>query len=579
MSSEFNNSNLLKAELNHERIRLLFANAPVVIGGGIAVCLVVVIMFWSTQPHELLLSWFSINTLILLFRIWPAYKFKQSILESRTANYLAILYSVGSLLGGVAWGMLPWLILDPSSTFSVVSIIVVTLGMVAAAVATNSAYPISFFVFAIPAVLLLAVRLGLEEGFIYLSLLLLLFLFVNLSASIKYFRLITNSTEKGLKNISLISQLENKREEAEKASADKSRFLAAASHDLRQPHQALGLFLESLDYLESDRKKKNILNKTKLAFEAMSGLLEQLLDISKLDAKTVQPEFQSIELQPFLHRITMEYMGQAEQHGLELRLRPTNAFVHSDPKMLHRILSNLISNAIRYTDKGGILLGVRRHSSSWRLFVCDTGRGIPKKAQESIFQEFTQLSNPERDREKGLGLGLAIVRRLGDIMGADVSVQSQEDKGSCFSIMLPEANEDELTAPIEIDTDSMVSLKGLKIAIIDDDKIALEALSTLLNVWHCQVHAFASGKACIQKLTDLQWKPDALIVDYRLRGEQTGVGAIQAVCKKLNHRIPALIITGDTAPERIEEAQASGFPLLHKPVDPDQLRRFLSKLR
>lgn len=392
---------------------------------------------------------------------------------------------------------------------------------------------------------------------------------------IGYKRMYKRNIALRMENIELINNLKIKADIATRSNQDKSRFLAAASHDLRQPHQALGLFLESLDYMESEPKKKEILNKSKQAFQAMNNLLNQLLDISKLDAGTIEMNIQPLKLQPLLHHLVMEYMPQADKKGIELRLRPTSAVVYADPVMLNRILSNLISNAIRYTSSGGILLLVCKRGDDWRIDLWDTGCGIPSNKTEDIFQEFTQLENPERDREKGLGLGLSIVQRLTHMMGTNIIVRSRLGKGSCFSITLPSSDD---AASIEIESSQPINttpLQALTVVIIDDDKLARDGLNVLLNVWGCRVLPFSSEKECLSSLDETDTCPDALIVDYRLRDNKTGAEAIKAICQYYNANIPALMITGDTAPTRIKEARKSNFPLLHKPVNASELKSFL----
>jgi signal transduction histidine kinase len=376
----------------------------------------------------------------------------------------------------------------------------------------------------------------------------------------------------------LLKNLQAQKDKADKANRDKTHFLAAASHDLRQPHQALGLFVEALDHIETEPKKKEILAKTKQAFKAMSSLLDQLLDISKLDNANIQAEKQNILLQPLLHQVVMEHMGEAEKKGIELRLRATQEVVFTDVSMLTRIVSNLVTNAIRYTQEGGVLVAVRKQDGQLWLNVWDTGCGIPEDKEEYIFKEFSQLENPERDREKGLGLGLAIVQRLVNILQVDFRMKSQENQGTCFSLALEDAQKGGLI-PKARQTFEAIDLKGLNVLVIDDDKIALESMQTLLNIWGCVVHIFPSLEDCLAHLSQSGDCPDALIADYRLRGHKTGIAAIEGVrvfCKLV---IPALIVTGDTDAERIVEAQAKHIPLIHKPVKPQALRDFLAQVK
>ncbi len=375
----------------------------------------------------------------------------------------------------------------------------------------------------------------------------------------------------------LLEHLQAQKDLAEKANKDKTQFLAAASHDLRQPHQALGLFVEALDHMETEPKKKEILSKTKQAFKAMSSLLDQLLDISKLDSADIQVDKQVVALQPLLHQVVMEHMGEADQKGIELRLRATQALVFVDVSMLTRIVSNLITNAIRYTQEGGVLVAVRRREGELWLDIIDTGCGIAKDKQQDIFKEFTQLNNPERDREKGLGLGLAIVQRLVNILQTQLVLESKPNQGSRFSIKLEPADTTELPQTQAIN--QVVSLQGLKVVVIDDDSIALESMRTLLNIWGCSTYSFSTLQACLAELKTASFCPDVLVVDYRLRGHDNGVQVVQAIRQHCQQDIRALIMTGDTDPERIKEASESGIPLTHKPVNPDDLKVFLAKIQ
>ncbi|MDX8387783.1 MAG: ATP-binding protein [Ghiorsea sp.] len=471
---------------------------------------------------------------------------------------------------GCLWGWLILICLDATSSVNVAILTGLTAGMLAGAFPGASMLRFAYILFATPLCLIYSFVMfpatGADLSIMALLGLIMLGLMLMISRQLNHdFK---QSITLRFENIELVEKLK-------KTNADKTRFLASASHDLRQPHQALGLFLESLDHLESDATKKGIIGKTKQAFQSMSGLLDQLLDISKIDSGTMHPEMKAIALQPFLHHMIMEYMEKAEQQGLELRLRPTDAVVYADPAMLRRIVSNLLSNAVRYTNQGGILVGVRRRHLNWRLIVCDTGRGIPDEDKDHIFQEFIQLENPERDREKGLGLGLAIVRRLSEMMEAKVSVHSVQNSGTCFSLELAEANISEVSKETVRHIDDVTGLVGLHVAIVDDDKIAREGLATLLKVWGCNVQAFVSGEACVEHLTTSAWLPDKLIVDYRLRENTTGVGVIQQIHRCCEVEVPALVITGDTAPDRIKEAEQGGFPLLHKPVSAERLKHFL----
>ncbi len=352
----------------------------------------------------------------------------------------------------------------------------------------------------------------------------------------------------------------------------KSRLLAAASHDLRQPLHALGLFVAALNDQGSHVERglvKNI-NRSLLALE---GLFNALLDISQLDAGVVEPEIRDVALMPLLDRLSTEHEPQADAKGLAWRYCSANAVVRTDAALLETVLRNLIGNAIRYTREGEVRLTCLNSNGRVRIEVADTGIGIAPEQQQEVFREFVQLHNPERDRTKGLGLGLAIVDRLTKLLDHPLHMTSAPGRGSIFTLELPCGDERAAAQAAEIGSDAPISEDPpLRVLVIEDEVDAREALVTLLKNWGHEVMAVASpdGIAAIPGPA-----PDAIITDYRLREDATGSDAIHRIQAIWRRTIPALIVTGDTAPERQREAQQNGFALLHKPVSPGKLRAFL----
>jgi signal transduction histidine kinase/ActR/RegA family two-component response regulator len=373
--------------------------------------------------------------------------------------------------------------------------------------------------------------------------------------------------------------LEVARRSAEQANAAKTRFLAAASHDLRQPIHALGLLFATLSDQMRDENTEPVLKQIGGAIDAIDAMLNSLLDISKLDAGVVRPEIGSVDLAMLLDRVNDEHQPIARLTGNLLRVRPTDVVVLSDAAMLHRILANLISNALRYTVDGRVLVGVRRRSHSVQIEVYDNGPGIPPESLEDIFLEFHQLRNPERDRRKGLGLGLAIVKRLAELLQHGIEVRSTVSRGSRFTVTLP------LSAAPRRATRQMVSavaigadLDGRRVLVLDDDVSVLDAMRSLLERWGCDVITASTPEEAESDIASDSGPVDMFIVDYRLRQHASGIETIERLHHLAGNRIPALVITGDTAPERLREAQESGYPLLHKPVKPAQLRAVMRQL-
>jgi signal transduction histidine kinase/CheY-like chemotaxis protein len=373
--------------------------------------------------------------------------------------------------------------------------------------------------------------------------------------------------------------LEAARRSAEQANAAKTRFLAAASHDLRQPLHALGLLIATLADRVRNERTARLLEQIDRAMEAVDSMLNSLLDISKLDAGVVRPDVSPVDLAGLLELVESEHQPIARLTRNRLRIRPAKAVVLTDASMLRRILDNLVANALRYTQEGRVLMGARRRGDSIRVDVYDTGPGIPAEALEDIFLEFHQLGNPERDRRKGLGLGLAIVKRLAELLGHRVEVRSVVGRGSRFSVTLPLSPECARRADRAPGTAVPgAELEGRRVLVLDDDVAVLDAMRSLLEGWGCEVTTATAPEEAEASLAAASEPPELLVVDYRLRRQASGIETIERLRDLVGSAIPALVITGDTAPDRLREAQESGHPLLHKPVQPAQLRSVMRHL-
>ena len=378
-----------------------------------------------------------------------------------------------------------------------------------------------------------------------------------------------------LENERLVTQLraESQRalaaqEAAEQADRDKSRFLAAASHDLRQPLHAMGLFLESLQRSPLNDHQRTVLGHAHTASSAAAEMLTTLLDYSRLEAGVVKVRAEAFAVQPLLTALEQEFGVQADTAGLVYRTRETSAAAYADRSLVGLVMHNFISNALRYTARGGVLIACRTRGKRLALEVWDTGQGIPQHQWEHIFKEFHQLGNPERDRRKGLGLGLAIVQRLAREMKTSVQVLSQPGRGSVFRLWL-----DRWQGALEDDTAPAPDarrLVGLKVLAIDDDEAVRMGMQSLLQSWGCLCITAESSAQALEYLDDLT--PDIIITDFRLRHEETGKQVLQALRAYMGTQVPAIIMTGDTSPQRLRDAQSTSALLLHKPVSTSQLR-------
>lgn len=356
-------------------------------------------------------------------------------------------------------------------------------------------------------------------------------------------------------------------EAAEKADRDKSRFLAAASHDLRQPLHAMGLFLETLKRSPLTAHQTTVLSHADAASGAAAEMLTTLLDYSRLEAGVVQVRPEAFAVQPLLTALEQEFGVQADTAGLVYRTRETSAAAFADRSLVDLVLHNFISNALRYTTQGGVLIACRMRGPRLALEVWDTGVGIARHQWQEVFNEFHQLGNPERDRRKGLGLGLAIVQRLAREMDTQVEVQSTPGRGSVFRLWL-----DTWQGALQ-DTEAPVlesgCLQGIKVLAIDDDEAVRVGMQTLLHSWGCECLVAQSSDHALQVLGDRV--PDLIITDFRLRHEQTGRQVLQTLRAHLGLPVPAIILTGDTSPQRLRDAQSTSAVLLHKPVSTSQL--------
>lgn len=367
--------------------------------------------------------------------------------------------------------------------------------------------------------------------------------------------------------------LKDSKIEAERANAGKSRFLAAASHDLRQPLQSLGLYLSVMK-----RKLKpldlpnleDISDKMRSSLDTMGELLDALLDISKLDSGSITPDKRDVQIQALLRRIVADNIHLAEEKGLRIECTAEDLVVHTDSALLQRVIENFVSNAIRYTERGGITISCRQDQRFAQISVTDTGVGIGTDDLEKVFEEYYQLDNPVRDRRKGLGLGLAIVKHIARLLEHSLEVTSIPGEGSVFSVAVPLGSSEivRVDQPAEMDTSSKGNGEPI-VLFVDDDPAIIDATKMLLSVSGFEVHAALSGEEALALVAD-GIRPDIVISDYRLPGYD-GVEVIRCVRQATIEELPAVLITGDTSVREIDEANLSNCTVLHKPVDTEQL--------
>ena len=378
---------------------------------------------------------------------------------------------------------------------------------------------------------------------------------------------------------SLERRVNDRTRELNQANHAKSRLLAAASHDLRQPMHALSLFVGQLQDSKTTGERIALTQRIERAVGSLSELLDQLLDLSKLEAGAVQAVQEDFAVRDMLLAIEAEVAPLARVKGIDLRVLPTNAWSRSDPILVRRILLNLVGNAIRYTERGGVLIGCRKRGQKVRIAVWDTGCGIPDDRREDVFREFVQLAGAEPRHGgsgEGLGLGLSIVARLADLLGTKVELRSTVGRGSMFAFELPLG----IASPTALEPpapSSMGALRGTFALVIDDDEAARAGMCGLLETWGCVTLTGASSSDAIAQLPAHDRSPELIVCDYWLTNE-TGLDAIERVRAAIGERVPALLVTAETSRSVLLAAQSAGIPLLHKPVSPLKLRALLAQL-
>lgn len=369
------------------------------------------------------------------------------------------------------------------------------------------------------------------------------------------------------------AELESKKKEAEQANLAKSKFLAAASHDLRQPMHAISLYVESLKPQMHGRVAEDTLNKIERSILGMVDLFNAILDVTRLDAGVIQPKLVPVRLRKLLLHLAEEFAAEADSKGLSLRVRAPDVWIASDEILLERVLRNLLTNALHHTVRGGVLLSARLWQGDVRLQIWDTGCGIAAELQPRIFEEFYQVEAAESHAHQGLGLGLAIVRRLARLLHLPLQLHSRPGLGTVFTLDVPLHQNEPPSADAE-DRDDNFELTGCAL-VVDDDPDALDALGNLLRQWGMEVRAASS----LQPALDAQQPvPDVVFADYQLRNGETGLMVARAVRERWGARLPVVLITGDTRTETIQTLRQNGLPMLHKPVRPHQLRRLLARL-
>ncbi len=490
-----------------------------------------------------------------------------------------------SACSGVVWGVAGVLFFFPDSALHQSLLAVLLCGLAAGSVPANAMLRYGLLGSAAALLLFFIARLLWEGdiGHVLMAAMIAVYLVFVLRWGKHLNDLLVEAIRRRFENADLIEKLRQQTEaallakqHAEDANAAKSKFLAAASHDLRQPMHALRLLCGALLSENRVEEMHALTGHISRSVEALEMLFNSLLDVSKLDAGVVRPAISDFSVKCLFARLQDDFAPIAAEKRLSLHVRPSAAVLRTDAQLLEQVLRNLVTNAIRYTEKGRVVIGCRRRRGQWRIYVGDTGIGIPLPEQAKVFDEFHQVGNVERDRTKGLGLGLAIVRRLAGLLQLPIALHSRPGSGTLFVVDVPVGDSSGIV-PEGSSVFPNLSFAGLRVVVIEDEGDIRLAMKALLQRWECDVLAVESLEGALEALVERGegWVPQFAIADLRLRDGASGIGALRLLQARQSSRLPALIVTGDTSPERLRDAMASGFHLLHKPVAPARLRSIM----
>ncbi|HEY2629287.1 MAG TPA: hybrid sensor histidine kinase/response regulator, partial [Usitatibacter sp.] len=515
-------------------------------------------LMWGELPSGLLVGWLAAYFLVLCARLALSVAYSapaETSIELRRRMEVSV---VGNALGGMGWGILGMsaLILAPDHRENVLIVFFIVIVFATYQAANHSRYEPAYYAWLLSALVPNVLAATIQSDTIYhvLGGMGVLFLLIITITGRRSNQLMIDMITRRLENERLLADMHVQKDALAEANRAKTRFLAAASHDLRQPMQAVVLLVESLQERVHEPGVRRIVESIRTSVVAMSALLNELLDISRFDAGTVKPQRSAFPVMQVLDRARSSFAHSASQKGLALRVRRCSAVIDTDSILLYRILVNLLNNALRYTQKGGVVVGCRRRKEGLLIEVWDTGIGIPEDKYDDIFREFHQLANPQRDREQGLGLGLAIVERTGRLLGHPVHVRSRVGRGSVFSMTVPYGDPAQVRASERSRTAD--ALDGLSVLVVEDENEIRSAMTVLLEGWGCRVVVAPSGAEVDAAIAKSEFEPHAILADFRLPGDENGI----AVIRRLRTRFPdaaGVVITGDIAPEVLSAAEAA----------------------
>ena len=575
----------LAMRVRREQVTLLYRQLPMSITGTLIGTSVLVVAVLPPESGGVLVTWLAVVLANQVRRALLYRRFTREGIQDHTIDRWERLWVWGSGFSGLLWGITPFLFLPTADPNQQLVLTVLVFGVATGAIPLISSHVATAYAFTIPALLPFVVQNAFSNSKHHYLLMVIetTVMLAILSFGRNYSRTITSSLMNRFENEALADQLKHRNVELRRAheatkfaSRAKSQFFAAASHDLRQPLQALGLFASALNEKVLDPGVSHLVSSVRASVTALDSLFNELLDLSKIDAGVIKLNRENFEVARVLDRLKIDFEPEAAARGLRLSVRSSDVFLHSDPVLLERILRNLLSNALRYTERGGVLLGCRRRGERMVLEVWDSGIGIPAELQQRIFDEFYQVGNSERSNKRGLGLGLSIVKRLSNLLGCEVTLASRPGQGSVFRFAVPLGTPVQPALPVRAPDLHADDISGRLIVVIDDDPSIVDGMTWLLSDWGAEVITSASGADVLDKIYAAGRLPDIIIADYRLAGDRVGVHVLDELRRELDPEIPAMLLTGSTTPECVEDANRFGCSLLVKPAEPSTLRSLIA---
>jgi signal transduction histidine kinase/CheY-like chemotaxis protein len=574
-----------------ERVELLYQQSPGLLVGlffaGTAIFLFVLLES-SEVNLTVLYGWYLALINLIVVRAFLYKAFQRAEEKARYVIKWIGLFSFMVMLSGIIVGISSVLFLDFTDPVSIAFLSIIIFGTFSGSMGALSNFRFIYYLYGFLTIIPLAVMFYFEgHEFAYMSFLLSIVLAAHFFFANNMYKNIVSAIRQRFLNEELIKKLEKQTLIAEKANMEKSRFLAATSHDLRQPLHSLSLFLTVLNSKLTTEEQRQLLKKTQRSQEVLSTQLNSIIEMTQVDAGETVLNPTGFWLVPFLEDIVEEFKLLARQKSIELKVRLVDCYVYYDAILLARVIRNLISNVLQHCPNSTLLVALRKRAGRAELCFIDNGPGIPEKDQKHIYSEFFQLNNPERDRNKGMGLGLAIVKRLVELLNVSIELKSQLGKGTCFRLGLTQQDMQTestgLLESLESEEHKVVNVASneasLFIIVVDDDADILEAMRSVLKMWHHEVLLAPNLSVLMAQLNqDSYPMPDLLMVDYRLAENKTGVEVVSQVRTFFNKKIPAVIISGDTTLGLEMLVNIEDTDIFYKPLSEQTLKVILRAL-